>query len=681
MACIRKFEGARSLAGIFCGLLIAATVTPATTSAQSPVQPVKSISDDPFYPIGSFDWPSVGIYRTATGRPGHAYWQQRADYSINVSLDTINKVLSGSVSIRYTNNSPDNLPFLWISLEQNLYRPNSMGSAMFSANSRWGVRGFAGGISVTDLKVDGKTAEHSINDTRMRVMLGKPLAGGGKAVVITMNYTFPIPEHGSDRMGRDGRLYEMAQWYPRMAVYDDVRGWNAEPYFGQGEFYLGYGNYDFSVTLPAGYTVAATGTLQNASQVLTRAQQKRLSVALKSDTVVPVITREEAQLSNSAAVVGTKTWRFKAENVRDVAWSAAPDYRWDAVGWNGVLCQAYYSVTQSGKAWESAAEQTRFSIKTYSELFYPYPYPQATSVAGPVGGMEYPMFMMIHTGRGEPDNPEAIFRTLDHEHGHSWFPMLVGTNERRFAWFDEGINMYMNTFSNERRYKGAVGESFYPALVKNWRDIRDKGLDKPIMTPPDQIHFAGLGALAYRKPAVLLFSLRNHIVGKETFDRAFRDFIATWAFKHPTPGDFFRFVESYHGSDLSWYWRNFWYSTSILDIGVTGVTNTPSKDGTTQSVIKLENFTGVPFPVTVRIKLVSGTIHQFKLPVEVWTQGGGESFDGKSPVKRTIEHLMVGTETVVGVRIFPDPSVPDWNRENDTWGDAPPPDLGGPVSM
>lgn len=637
------------------------TAPPSPSKSSPPALPSLAIPA----PLG---WPSPNEYRLASGKPGPRYWQQRADYTIAATLDTAKKELTGRVEIRYTNNSPDNLSFLWVHLEQNLYRSRSQGAAIFASDSRWGVRGFEGGISLTEVRVNGKAATYHIDDTRMRLNLPGGLRSGGGSVKVEISYSFPIPEHGSDRMGRSGVVYEIAQWYPRVAVYDDVRGWNAEPYLGQGEFYLNYGNYDFSLTVPAGYIVAATGTLQNASQVLTRAQRQRLDQAAKSDTVISIVTAEEAAANGLLMQSGTKTWRFKADNVRDVAWSAAPDYRWDATSWNGIICQALYPISMAGKAWESAAEQTRYSIKLYSEMFHPYPYPQATSVAGPVGGMEYPMFMMIHTGRGDPDNPDAIFGTLDHEHGHSWFPMMVGTNERRYAWFDEGLNMYMNTFALERRYKGTPAEDVFSTFMRNWRSVKERGIDVPLMTVPDRVPFAALGAIVYRKPAALFFTLRNHIVGPAAFDQAMKEFIHVWAFKHPTPYDFFRFVEAYHGADLSWYWRAFWYTNNVLDIAVDGVTAETIGDAN-HSRVTLRNKTGVPFPVTLRIKLVSGGVYEVTLPVEIWANSD------------TFVYTYVGTQSIVGVRIFPDPTVPDWDESNNVWGDAPEANPRAPVSF
>ena len=345
---------------------------------------VGSIEADVLARIDRMEWPGPNAVRSASGAPGAEYWQQRADYAIAVSLDTARQRVAGSVTIRYTNNSPDTLRFLWLQLDQNLYRPGSKGSMLFPADSRWGVRGFQGGFEIEGLQVNGRSAAMHVDDTMGRIDLEQPLAPKGGRLTIAMSFAFRVPEHGSDRMGRDGTLYEIAQWYPRMAVYDDIRGWNTDPYFGQGEFYLEYGDIDYAVTAPAGYTIAGSGVLQNAAEVLTPAQRERLARAARSDSTVAIVTNDEAR---STPTPGTRTWRFRAQNVRDVAWAGAPDFRWDATNANGILAQAYYQLAKAGKAWEHAAEQTAWSIRTYSELVYRYPYPQATSVAGPVGRM------------------------------------------------------------------------------------------------------------------------------------------------------------------------------------------------------------------------------------------------------------------------------------------------------
>lgn len=617
------------------------------------VRPVTSTANDPFRRIDRMDWPGPNSYRTADGAPGPDYWQQRADYTIAATLDTTSKTIHGSVSIHYTNNSPDTLRFIWLQLDQNLYRVGSKGSMVFPAESRWGVRGFRGGYQITGLEVNGRGTVGSIDDTMMRIDLGAPLLPHGGTLLVGLQYSFAIPEHGSDRMGRDGPLYEIAQWYPRMAVYDDVRGWNTDPYLGQGEFYLEYGDIDYSVTIPAGFVVAGTGVLQNRADVLSSTQMERLDRAAGSSTVVQVITADEAAAGQHRVVPGMKTWRFHAERVRDVAWAAAPDFRWDATSWQGVLTQALYEFPKAGRAWESAAEETRWSIRTYSELWMRFPYPQATSVAGPVAGMEYPMFTMVGYATG--NDPTATFSTIDHEQGHEWFPMLVGSNERRYAWMDEGFDTYQNAFAMERRYPGT---DVFASYMADWRQAVENGTQSPIMTPPDRIDSSGLGAIGYRKPAAVLLAMRDNVIGPNAMDLAMREYVRRWAFKHPTPADFFRTIESMSGEDLSWFWNAFFYGTDVLDIGVDGVSMRQT-GGQNFAQIQLRRVTGVPFPVTMRLKLDNGSTQDVSLPVSIWARS--DYFTAEVPVARA----------VVGVRLWPDPHVPDWNAANDVWGDAP----------
>ena len=620
-------------------ILIALLLLGATTAS----------AQDPFSTTNRIDWPGPNDYRLADGEPGPAYWQQRADYTISATLDTAAKTVTGHVTVRYTNNSPDTLRFVWMQLDQNLFHDGSEGSALFPQDSRWGHRGFSGGYSLSRVTVDGQAITPKVDDTMMRLDLPGPVPPHGGKLTVAIDYSFMVPEHGADRMGRDGTLYEIAQWYPRMAVYDDVRGWNVDHYLGQGEFYLEYGNIDYSVTVPAGYTVAGSGVLQNGAEILTAKQRARLARASEASSVIAVITDSEAV---AKAMPGTKTWQFRAERVRDVAWAAAPDFRWDATSWNGVLCQSYYQIAKANKAWESAAEQTQWTIRQYSELVYPYPYPQATSVAGPVGGMEYPMFVMVHYGS---EDPKSIFGTINHEHGHEWFPMIVGSNERRYAWMDEGFNTYLNAFANDARYPGS---SAWGGYVAGWKDVVDNGLQSPLMTSPDHIAAAALGAIGYVKPGAVLLTLRDNVVGRETMDRAMREYVRRWAFKHPTPGDWFRTIENVSGQDLAWFWRGFFYSTDVLDIGIDNVVNS-EQDGAQVAVVTLSKNTSILFPVSMRLALADGSTQDVHLPVDIWSRGN--VFKATVAVK----------SAVMGARLWPDGAVPDWNAANDTWGTPP----------
>jgi len=633
---------------------------PVVRSAQSERDPRLMTRPDPFARLDRMDWPPPSRVREANGRPGPDYWQQRADYDIVATLDTAKHTIRGHVTLAYTNNSPDTLRYVWMQLDQNLYKPGSAGSYLFPEDTRFGDRGFEGGYEIQNLVANGTRAASETDGTQMRVLLPEPLAPHGGKVTIAMDYGFAVPEHGSDRMARDGPLYEIAQWYPRVDVYDDVRGWNTDPYLGQGEFYLEYGDINFAVTVPAGYVVAGSGLLQNPQEVLTAAQRTRLATAAHSDSIVRIITEAE---SRPVATAGTKTWRFRAQHVRDVAWAGAPDFRWDATSWKGVLTQAYYEWPKAGAEWARAAEETQWTIRTYSQFVLPFPYPQATSVAGPVGGMEYPMLVFVNYASQESD-PNGVFGTLDHEHGHEWFPMIVGSNERRYAWMDEGFNTYINTFSNEQRFPRNYQ---WPLYIDNWKASVLTGEQRPLMTPPDRVPPDALGAVAYRKPAAVLLALRNHVVGRAVFDQAFRDYAAAWAFKHPTPADFFRSIESSTGRDLAWFWRGFFYTNDVLDIGIDSA-STISSDGRSIAMIQLRRHTSIPFPVEMRLKLADGSTQDLKLPVDIWYLG--DRYTATIPVRAPL----------AGVRLWPDGTVPDFNSSNDTWGNAPPEDRMGTVT-
>jgi hypothetical protein len=623
----------------------------------------------PFYTTNRIDWPGPNSYRDATGAPGPDYWQQRADYTIVAALDTTARSITGTVTVRYTNNSPDTLRFVWMQADQNLFRPGSKGDMLYPPDARNSSGGFAGGYTLSEVTVGGAPVTPKVDDTMMRLDLADPIAPHGGTTTIVIRYQFRVPDKGSDRMGRDGTLFEIAQWYPRMAVYDDVRGWNTDPYLGQGEFYLEYGDIDYTVTVPAGFIVAGSGVLQNPGDVLSDQTRQRLAKAIISSNVVPIRTAAEVAAEGRTATPGNKTWHFRAKNVRDVAWAAAPDFRWDATSVRGVLCQAYYQWPKAGPEWEQAAENTQWTIRTYSELLTPYPYPQATSVAGTVSGMEYPMFVM--DGYTDNDSPGDVFRVNDHEHGHEWFPMIVGSNERRYGWMDEGINTYFNSFSQERRY-GAELKSWPPGMdswvsfLGSWVQTLMAGIDQPLMTAPDHMSSDALGNDAYEKPAAVLLALRDHVIGPDAMDRAMREYVHRWSYKHPTPGDFFRTVENVSGQDLSWFWREFFYSTDVLDIGIDsvatrGAAGADSAGGMTAAVY-LRRHTSLVFPVELRLKLANGATQDARFPADIWSRGPAADVRIVVPAQ------------VVGARLWPDrTAIPDLRPDNDVWGDAPPP--------
>jgi hypothetical protein len=604
--------------------------------------------------------------RSAIGAPGPSYWQQRVDYRIAASLDTAAKRLAGIETIRYTNHSPDTLRYVWMQVDQNLFRPGSVGSLLFASESRFGGAGFEGGFEIdsitesagTLLPKPGKTKatprpagkttplKWRVDDTMMYVELASPLAPGGTAV-LAVKYAFNVPEHGADRMGREGPLYEIAQWYPRMAVYDDVHGWNTDQYLGQGEFYLEYGDIDYEITLPAGYLVAGTGELQNPADVLTATERSRLAAAIKSDSTVAIVTADE--LTSGAARPrrdGTLTWRFRAHSVRDVAWAASPEYLWDAAGWQGTLAQALYRPS-AVETWKDAAKMSRFSILEYSTHWFRYPYPQITAAEGPVSGMEYPMLAM----EARNDDADALYNVITHEIGHMWYPMTVGSDERRYAWMDEGFNTFINTFSEEDYWKRD------DTRVRRNESSFVTSLDQtptaqPIMTPANRyVNNNNLGALAYVKPSIMLLALRNKVLGAEVFDSAFREYTRRWAFKHPQPADFFRTIEQVSGRDLSWFWRGFFFTTSSLDQSVESVKETA--DGST--LITIRNLGTAVMPVEVLLTTDDDSTKTVKLPVEIWY--GGNRYVFREPPGKHI----------VAARVNPDGGFPDVNPSNDGW--------------
>jgi len=652
---------------------VAAQQPPATapTQAARPLN-LQPALKPPVADTGIFSpipFPPASETRRADGAPGPRYWQQRADYSIKATLDTAAKRLTATEQVRYTNNSPDSLRFVWMQMDQNLFRPGSTGSLLFAAESRFGGAGFPGGFDIATLTQSAPPVRPAgtrirkraptpvatpvkfrVDDTMMYVELAQPIAPGA-TTVFDIAYQFNIPEHGADRMGRDGNLFELAQWYPRMAVYDDVHGWNTDPYLGQGEFYLEYGDIDYEVTVPAGYIVAGSGTLLNPEQVLTPDQRARLAEAVKSDSTLAIVTPDE--LASGAARPtrdGTLTWHFRAERVRDVAWAASPEYQWDASGWNGILAQAYYRPS-ARETWQDAAKMSRYSILEYSTHWFPYPYPQISAVEGPVSGMEYPMVAMESHGDNGPD----LYNVITHEIGHMWYPMTVGSDERRYAWMDEGFNTFINTFSEEDYWKRDDSETRRNE-IHFVTGLDQSPTAQPIMTPANRYrNNDNLGALAYVKPSIMLLALRNKVLGPEVFDSAFREYTRRWAFKHPQPADFFRTIEEVSGRDLAWFWRGFFYTTSALDQSVESVK--PAPDGS--SLVTLRSLGAAVMPVELELGFADGTSMTVKLPVEIW-YGGNRYLYRVAPGK-----------TIVSARVNPDGMFPDVVPSNDAWTAAP----------
>ena len=613
-----------------------------------------------FYPYPGND------FRSASGEPGPRYWQNRANYAINCKLDTAEHSLSGEVIITYTNNSPDNLRFIWLQLDQNIYKKDSRGSSTTTqAGGRWANGGFTDGYDIKDLQVEtagvyAAPANTITTDTRMQVWLKNPLAKGA-SVRLKMNYQFTIPEYGTDRMGRlntkNGWIYEVAQWFPRVAVYDDVQGWNTMPYLGAGEFYLEYGDIEYTVTAPSNLIVVGSGELLNTKECYTAEQQKRWDAASKSNSTVMIRSKEEVTQATSRPTTAMLTWKFKINNTRDAAFAASKAFIVDAAkidlpsGKKCLSISAYPEESIGKNGWQRSTEMVKGSIEHYAKKWFEYPYPAATNVAGIVGGMEYPGIVFCSS----KSMGEELWGVTDHEFGHTWFPMIVGSNERKYAWMDEGFNTFINDLSTAAFNKGEFKPSFFPDpsspfMVRMTFGEKMDGL----YNTPDVIQQENLGMTAYLKPSQMLHALRDNVLGEERFDMAFKEYIRRWAFKHPTPWDFFHTMENVSGEDLGWFWRAWVLNKWKLDMAVREV-NYKKGDVANGVEIVIENLEKMPMPVKVRVVETNGAEHKLSLPVEIWQRGAKWKFEVPT------------TSEIKQVVLDPDKKLPDWDRSNNTW--------------
>ncbi|MGB2404074.1 MAG: M1 family metallopeptidase, partial [Flavobacteriaceae bacterium] len=608
--------------------------------------------------------------RSASGKPGHAYWQNSADYKIDVNLNESTKEISGSETITYTNNSPDALDFLWMQLDQNLFKIDSRGKSIVPIRgSRNGDKGqnFDGGYGINTIQLIYKKGRRStevnttytIVDTRMKVNLPKALEANGGTVGIKIDFSFTSPDYGSDRMGvletKNGRVFTLAQWYPRMCVYDDVSGWNTLPYLGAGEFYLEYGTFDVNITAPSTHIVVCSGALLNPSEVYTQEQQNRLKKAEASDATVMIRSESEVtQPSSRPTNSPTLTWKFRIENSRDVAWASSAAFILDAARINlpsgkKSLAMSAYPVESVGQdGWSRSTEYTKASVEHYSEKWLEYPYPAAINVAGNEGGMEYPGIVFCNY----ESKTARLWGVTDHEFGHIWFPMIVGSNERLHAWMDEGFNTFINSLSTDAFNNGEYKERKTNMHQMSSVFVNDRL--EPIYTSPDNVKERNLGVLAYYKPSMGLVLLREQILGPERFDEAFTAYINRWAYKHPTPDDFFRTMENVAGEDLRWFWRSWFINSWKLDQAVTGVKYVKN-DPAQGAIITIENLEQMPMPVVIELKTKSGNVTRKTLPVEIW--------------KRNVswEFKVDTTEELAKVVIDPDYVLPDVNSLNNKW--------------
>lgn len=539
-------------------------------------------------------WPTPNEYRNGAGAPGHSYWQQRADYDINVKLDEEKQTITGSEKIVYYNNSPDALKYLWLQLDQNIYKKNSMTEMSKTKedlqNMSFGsyksmYNDFDGGFNIDFVK-DGKGAalKYTIVNTMMRVDLPQPLRKG-EQFVLQINWNYKINNtklvggrSGAEYFEEDKNWIEcIAQFYPRMCVYNDVQGWNHKQFLGGGEFATCFGNYKVSITTPADHVVTATGELKNPSDVLKSEWKDRLAKAKNADKPVLIITQEEAIENEKSRSKGTKTWKFEAENVRDFAFASSRKFIWDAmnvtVGKRDVMAMSFYPKEGNPLWGKYSTHAIAHTLKVYSRYTVNYPYPVAISVNGPIGGMEYPM-ICFNGPRPEKDGTYSsrtkygLITVVIHEVGHNFFPMIINSDERQWAWMDEGLNtfcQYLTEQEWEENYPSGRGE---PRNIVSYMSA-DKSTLNPIMTNSESI--LQLGNNAYGKPATALNILRETVMGRELFDKAFKEYAERWAFKHPMPADFFRTMEDASGVDLDWFWRGWFYGTEPCDIALKNV--------------------------------------------------------------------------------------------------------------
>jgi len=598
---------------IFINFLVISFMVTSTANAQA-IRQTKGDFEDKFRQLDEA-LPTANSYRTAGGEPGHEYWQQKVDYKIDVTLDEEKRRITASEVITYTNNSPDTLKFLWLQLDQNRFRSDSMSEVAtnFGGPGRRGHEVRApgkkpAGLSLSELRrnqfmddyvlgydiqsvtdSDGEDLKHTIVGTLMRIDLTGPLKPGSKTQ-FKIDWAFNIVEentvaarsgyeHFPDDPRKGGNdIFQLAQWFPRLAAYTDYEAWTNKEFLGRGEFTLEFGDYDVSITVPADHIVASTGELVNPRSVLTKTQRERLEKAKDAKRPVFIVTEEEALENEKEATTEQKTWRFEAENVRDFAWASSRKFMWDAKGYEQggdvqpfVMAMSYYP-KEGGDLWKKySTESVIHTMEVYSRFTFDYPYPTSLSVNGPTGGMEYPMITFNGPRTTLQDDGSRTYSMAEkryligviiHEVGHNYFPMIVNSDERQWTWIDEGINSYLD---------GVAGREWDPDIPwgvepKDIVGYMKSSPQVPIMTQSDSI--LRIGPNAYTKPAAALNILRETIMGPELFDFAFKEFSNRWKFKRPTPADFFRTMEEASGVDLDWFWRGWFYTTDHVDISI-----------------------------------------------------------------------------------------------------------------
>ncbi len=641
-------------------------------------------------------WPAPNETRGANGKPGAKYWQQRVDYVIRVGLDTTTHTVTGSERVTYRNNSPDALGYVWFQLDQNIDNP-SVSEAMIGAtslpksispraaefiNARLDTKGY----SITRVQLVSKNgqktdAAYVLQGTQMKVPLSSPLATGG-AQDIEIDWSYVMPESFASRNGRgareklkDGWEYLAAQWFPRAAVYDDVVGWQNDQFYGQGEFYLNFGNYDVSITVPHNHIVQSTGVLHESGRGpdIHAARAPCEGVHLASNRFTSSPRTKRTRRPRAQLVQQPFTWRFKAENVRDFAWASSAGFIWDAAGFRysptakPIEMHSLYPREALG-VWDSLSTKAiAQTMRTYGRLAFEYPYPKASNIHGIVGGMEYPMIAFC--GARPPANANAavlksvgygLVAVTIHEVGHNWFPMIVASDERKWTWMDEGLNSYLEGMASVE-FDLSWPKARLPMVAANIVGYMKNTDQVPLMTESDLIH-RGFGPNGYTKPASGLFILREQVLGPQFFDAAFREYSAAWMFKHPQPADFFRSMMQASGDNLNWFWRGWFYSTHANDQSL-GTVESQSADSLGMSArgrfynrVTLENKGGLVMPAIMEFTFTDGSKERVKLPVSIWRNN-----------EKKFEYGRFSQKELQSVELDPDNVLADINRENNKW--------------
>lgn len=609
------------------------------------------------------------VFRSASGKPTSKYWQNEADYTVEADFDVESGRLSGRVVIAYTNNSPDNLDNLWLQLDQNTNKSEARGNQMQRPNDSLDDDE---GYRIKDVQLERQGQKHQVayvvKGTRMQIRLADPI-DPKEEITLVIHYDYLLQENGGGgRSGYmdtdDGRIYEFSYWYPRMSVYDDYYGWNTLPFIGGGELYLDYGTIDYKVSVPADQVVVGSGILKNKNDILNKRTLKRLQKASQSDKTVMIRKPNELDQPITTGEKDKVTWHFKMENTRDVAWAMSTAFVWDAARINlsegkAALAQSVYpkASTQKGRGWARSTEMLKFSTEFFSDYLMDYPYAVATSVGGSVGGMEFPGIVFNYWDVEE----DVMFLLASHEIGHTWFPMIVGSDERRNPFLDEGLNVFMDIYAQEAYNDGEFAPKRDGEYAPNGGnpadeiiDVMKEAGDRTIMSRPDDIDYKYTHPLEYFKAAFGLVLLREVILGHDSFDYAFKQYAENWAYKHPRPEDFFRSMDNGSGEDLTWFWQGWFMHNWQLDQAVKKVAYI--KDDPVQGAkITVQNKRKMVMPVLVKVEETNGETHEFKVPVEIWKFGQDAEFQVNTSSK------------IKQITLDPDQQLPDMDRTNNTW--------------